>query len=95
MHFPAEKCLFMQKMHFPAEKWGFRGAHGRKPQEIAGGFQGSRIKNASQLSQDFSARQKTDKSTMDGGEFIDRFAAEMWIAPFFEVGPVTVEFNKA
>ena len=39
-------------MHFPAEKCGFRGAHGRKPQEIAGGLQGSSIKNASQLSQD-------------------------------------------
>ena len=32
----------------PAEKSGFRGAHGRKPQVIAGGLQGSRIKNASQ-----------------------------------------------
>ena len=54
MHFPTEKCAFLQtkkgtflqknafpcrKMHFPAEKCGFFwGAHGRKPQEIAGGF---------------------------------------------------------
>ena len=60
--FPTEKCTFLQKnafscrkMHFPAEKCGFRGAHGREPQEIARGFQGSRIKNASQLSQDMSA----------------------------------------
>ena len=37
-------------MPFPAEKCGFGGAHGRKPQEIAGGLQDSRIKNASQLS---------------------------------------------
>ena len=38
------KCTFLQKNEV---LWG---AHGRKPQEIAGGFQGSRIKNASQLS---------------------------------------------
>ena len=44
MSFPAEK------LHFPAAKCCFGGAHGRKPLEIAGGFQGSRIKNASQLS---------------------------------------------
>ena len=32
--FPAEKWHFScRKMHVPAEKWGFRGAHGRKPQE--------------------------------------------------------------
>ena len=42
------QMLFLQKNVF---FWG-GGAHGRKPQEIAGGFQGSRIKNASQLSQD-------------------------------------------
>ena len=29
----------------------FQGAHHRKPQELAGGFQGSRLKNASVLSQ--------------------------------------------
>ena len=40
-------------MYFLAEQCGFRGAHRRKPQEIAGGFQGSRIKNVSQLSQEF------------------------------------------
>ena len=39
-------------MNFPEEKCSSRGAHGRKPQEIAGGFEGSRIKNASQLSQE-------------------------------------------
>ena len=59
MDFPKEKGIFLQKkafscrkMHFPAEKCGFRAAHGRKPKEIAGGLQSSRIKNASQLSQD-------------------------------------------
>ena len=46
MHFPAEKYTFLQKN---AVFWG---AHGRKPQESARGFQGSRIKNASQLSQE-------------------------------------------
>ena len=64
MVFPAEdrsslqgKCIFLQrKMRFPAEKCSFGGAHCRKPQEIAGGFQGSRIKNASQLSQDVAPR---------------------------------------
>ena len=54
MRFPAEKCLFLQKKkeHFPAENCNSRVAHRRKPQEIAGGLQGSRIKSASQLSQD-------------------------------------------
>ena len=54
MHFAAETCLFpAEKEHIPVEKFAclFRGAHGRKPQEIAGGFQGLRIKNASQLSE--------------------------------------------
>ena len=64
-HFSAWTCYelqgqrtFLQKydfrghMLFPAEKCGFRGAHGKKPQAIAGGFQDSRIKNARQLSQD-------------------------------------------
>ena len=41
-----------RKMHFPAGKCGFRGAHRRKPQEITRGFKGSRVKNASQLSQE-------------------------------------------
>ena len=42
-----------REMHFPAEKYRFLGgAHGRKSQEFAGGFQGSRIKNASQLPQE-------------------------------------------
>ena len=62
MGFPAEKCIFLQKnaisyrkLHFPAEKCKFlqkNAVFGRKPQEIAGGLQGSRIKNASQLSQE-------------------------------------------
>ena len=59
IQFPTEKCIFLpknafscRKMHFPAEKCGFRGAHGRKSQEIAGGLRGSRIKSASQLSQE-------------------------------------------
>ena len=57
MYFPAGKCRFLQKMHFPAEKCAFscrktQSSGGRKPQEIAGGLQGSRIKNASQLPQD-------------------------------------------
>ena len=55
MHFPAEKCIYFptEKMHFPAEKCVFWGAHGRKPQEIAGGLPGSRIKNASQLPHEY------------------------------------------
>ena len=52
MHFHAENAFHAEKMHFLAEKYGFRRAHGRKPQESVGGVQGSRIKNASQLSQD-------------------------------------------
>ena len=54
----AEEWGFLQKRHIPTEKWtslqqdvGFRAAHCRKPQEIAGRFQASRIKNASVLSQ--------------------------------------------
>ena len=57
--FSAEDALFYRKMtfpaeklHIPAEKCGFRGARCRKPQEIARGFQGSRVKNGSQLSQE-------------------------------------------
>ena len=53
MQLPAEKkALSCRKMHFPVEKCGSRGAHRRKPQEIAGLVQGSRIKNAGQLSQE-------------------------------------------
>ena len=58
IHFPTEKCIFLPKNAHscgkmpPAEKCGFGGAHGRKLQEIAGGLRGSRIKKASQLSQD-------------------------------------------
>ena len=62
----AEKCIFLQKnalscrqITFPAEKCTFLqknavvgGAHRRKRQEIAGGPQGSRVKNASQPSQE-------------------------------------------
>ena len=74
MHFPTEKCTFLlqkfalscRNVHFPAEKRTFlqknavfRGAHGRKPQEIAGGLQGSRIKNASQLSQEMLSKAPT------------------------------------
>ena len=46
MHFPAEKCTFLQKNAV------FRGAQGRKLKEIAGGFQNSRIKRATQLLQE-------------------------------------------
>ena len=45
MHFPTERCT-------SCRKYGFQGAHGRKLQEIAGDLQGSRVKNASQLSQE-------------------------------------------
>ena len=38
MHFPAAKCTFLQRNAV------FREQNGRKPQEIAEGFQGSRIK---------------------------------------------------
>ena len=37
------ECSFLQKIRFPAERCGFRGTHCRKPQGIAGGFQGSSI----------------------------------------------------
>ena len=53
MPFPSEKVHFpTEKMHFPTERCGFRRACGGKPQEIAGGLQGPRAKNASQLSQE-------------------------------------------
>ena len=62
MHFPAEKWAFLQKMQFPAERCLFLQKNavpcrkmrlsGGASQETAGGLQGSRIKNASQLSQD-------------------------------------------
>ena len=54
VHFPSEKKMHFPAdfLHCPAEKYGLRGALCRKPQEIAGGFQSSRIKNASQLSQE-------------------------------------------
>ena len=42
MTFPAETCTFLQK----------NAVSGGTSQEIAGGFQGSRVKNAGQLSQD-------------------------------------------
>ena len=61
-HFPTEKCTFLQKMPFPAEKCTFLQknavfgwAEGRKLQEIAGGFLSSRVKNATQLSQEESS----------------------------------------
>ena len=55
MHFPTEKCAFLQKnaifLHKKytscrqnaCRKWGFRGGHGRKPQEIAERFKGKKI----------------------------------------------------
>ena len=52
MPFPAEK------MYFPPENAVFGWAQGRKLQEIAGGFLGSRVKNATQLSQE-RCKQKT------------------------------------
>ena len=99
LHFPTEKCIFLQKnaffcrktayfcrkthlsagkwvflqkdgfsyrknafsyreMHFPAEKCGFRAARGRKPQDTAGWLPGSRIKSASQLSQEEKGSEK-------------------------------------
>ena len=42
----------MQKHAHYWKKVGFRGAHSRKPQQTWGGFQGSRITNASVLSQE-------------------------------------------
>ena len=56
--FLQNSCIFLQKQSLPAEKhllpqhlkWlssNFLGAHRTKPQEIAGGLQGSRIRNAS------------------------------------------------
>ena len=59
MPFPTEKCAFLQKKCLFLEinalscrKLQFSGADGRKPQEIAGYFHGSIIKNASQLSRE-------------------------------------------
>ena len=49
MHFPAEKCIFPAENALSCRKCGFRGGTW---QEIVRGLQGSRIKNASQLSQD-------------------------------------------
>ena len=50
-HFPTgKKCTFLQKNAVGG------GARGKKPQEIAGGFQGSRIKNAGQLSSSLRAK---------------------------------------
>ena len=58
MHFTTEKCAFLQnnafscrKMHCPAENCCFQGGH-----VLIAGLQGSRIKNAGQLSQDESLR---------------------------------------
>ena len=53
VHFPAKSALSRRKMRSPAFFGGGGGAHGKKPHGIAGGFQRSRIKNASQLSQNF------------------------------------------
>ena len=47
-----KKALSCRKRHFPAEKRGFQGAHGKKLRESAGGFQGSRVKDTNQLSQE-------------------------------------------
>ena len=52
MQFPTENALSCRKMHFHAEKCKFlqkNAVFGRKPQEIAGGLQGSRIKNATDV----------------------------------------------
>ena len=62
-HFPTEKCTLLQKNAVSCSKKKhtlscrkkyavFGWAQGRNLQEIAGGFQGSRIKNATQLSQE-------------------------------------------
>ena len=51
-HFPTETRFCLQKNCTFLQKNEDRGAHSRKLQEIAGGFHGSRIKNASQLSQE-------------------------------------------
>ena len=60
MHFPAEKCPFLQKNALSCRKMPFLGG---TSQDIAGGPQGSRIKNASQLSQE------TEPGSSHGLEF--------------------------
>ena len=52
--FPSKKkhAFSCRNMDFPAGKSALRGAPGRKPHEIAEGFQGSRTKSTSQLSQE-------------------------------------------
>ena len=40
--FVQKKAFSCRKMHFPTGKCGSWGTHGRKPQEIAGGSQGSK-----------------------------------------------------
>ena len=78
-----------RKMHFPAENAVFGGAHGRKPQEIAGGLQGSRIKNASQLSQEFPAcdgnSQSESQTSRDFGALGSRKC-------YFACSPVNIFF---
>ena len=65
MHFPTENCTFLQKNAFLAEKCTFlqkNAVSGGTWQEIAGGLQSSRIKNASQLSQEENDRSSREKS---------------------------------
>ena len=52
VHFPTERCTFLQRNAFSCRKMRFLGGTG---QETAGGSQGSRIKNATQLSQEYSS----------------------------------------
>ena len=60
MHFPTDKCTFLQEKkeeHFPTEKavfFGGGGAHGRKLQEIAGGFQGQDSRTLANFHKNFS-----------------------------------------
>ena len=78
MHFPAEKCAFLQKnavscrkMPFPAEKCGFHGAHGRKLQETQEGprAQESRTLANFHASKNGSWPDQTDVSRTNGKMF--------------------------
>ena len=51
-HFPAEKCIFLQENALSCRKMRFSGGTWQETARNCRGLQGSRIKNAGQLSQD-------------------------------------------
>ena len=76
MPFPAKKV-----QHPPQKN---SGARDRKPQEIAGGVQGSKLKNANQLAQELfqEYRSRRENSLSFGGNLVSSAKKKMVTSPF-------------